>query len=144
MMIFLFNNFQEKIINPLSSNKIQNFFYHFKMILKVLYFFALHFSLVESTIHEIYIAQGASAPYDGSKNYPYSSIYSAFSLTATNYISIATTSDEFHFKIAPSANSSLYFIKDDDISDGELFKNFLGNPYYRTNKIIIKIRSDLY
>lgn len=97
------------------------------MFVSIFYFLIINFSLINSTKYEIYISDGASEPYDGSKSHPFPLIYSAFSFTTANYISTANPLDEFHFKILPSSFNIPYFIKDDEITNGELFKNFYGN-----------------
>lgn len=93
----------------------------------IISFFFLRLSFVSVTKFEIFISDKATAPYDGTENNPFSSIYSALAITDTKYRATASPLDQFFFRIAPSSAFSQYYIKDEDISEGQLFKDFHGN-----------------
>ena len=89
-------------------------------------FLFFHFYLIFS--FDIHISNlFSSAPSGntviGTITNPYSSIYSAFLGTKKDH-SNATSSEEYHFKIAPSNDP--YIINDNEITDGTPFIAFFG------------------
>lgn len=87
-------------------------------------------SKVFTTKYELFISKNAIVPYQGTKSNPDPSIYSSFSRVANQYKSNAFPYDEFYFNIVPSQDASPYYLTDEDVVDGKLFKDFLGICFY--------------
>ena len=94
------------------------------------------FLSVFSLSKDIYISNLATSSPTGTQTAPFPTVFSAFKFAKYTLSATATRSDEFHFKIIPSANHTLniYIMDDSEInSDVKLFDAFLGIFFFLIN-----------
>lgn len=96
-------------------------------IYSLFYLCLLKFACAEN--YRIFISNQANAPYSGSEANPFSTLYSAFDYVVSQYNSSASPIDEFHFTLVPANISEPFYLTESEISNGQLFKGFLGENF---------------